>query len=146
MAIDLLSAGPIVRVAAHGIQGFLGIEIIGEWSGADFRSCEARDARLFIFGHCLLGAAEMAVELAAAAESSQFDRVAEWPGAYAVIIVRPGIVTAYSDLAGQFPLFFSQRDGELLISPDPARLASAHQRGPDPLALAAHIACPGVLP
>jgi asparagine synthase (glutamine-hydrolysing) len=146
MAIDLLSAGPIVSVAANSIQGFLGIEIIGEWSGADFRSCETRDARLFIFGHCLLGAVEMAVEFGAAAESRQFDRVAEWPGAYAVIIVRPGIVTAHSDLAGQFPLFFSQQDGELLISPDPTRLASAHQRGPDPLALAAHIACPGVLP
>jgi asparagine synthase (glutamine-hydrolysing) len=146
MAIDLLSAGPVVRVAANGIPGFLGIEIIGEWSGEEFRSCEARDARLFIFGHCLLGAAELAVEFAAAAESGHFDRVAEWPGAYAVIIVHQGIVTAYSDLAGQFPLYFSQRDGELLISPDPARLASAHQRGPDPLAVAAHIACPGVLP
>jgi asparagine synthase (glutamine-hydrolysing) len=146
MAIDLLSAGPVVRVAANGIPGFLGTEIIGEWSGEDFRSCETRDARLFIFGHCLIGAAQMAVEFGAAAESGHFDRVAEWPGAYAVIIVRQGIVTAYSDLAGQFPLYFSQRDGELLISPDPAMLASAHQRSPDPLAVAAHIACPGVLP
>lgn len=146
MAIDLLSAGPIVRVTANDIRGFLGTEIIGEWSGENFRSCETRDARLFIFGHCLLGAAEMAVEFGAAAEGGRFDRIAEWPGAYAVIIVRQGIVTAYSDLAGQFPLYFSQRNGELLISPDPARLASAHQRGPDPLAAAVHIACPGVLP
>lgn len=146
MAIDLLGAGPIVRVTANGVPGFLGTEVIGEWSGEDFRSCEARDSRLFIFGHCLLGAAEMTAEFAAAARSGHLDRVAEWPGAYAVIIVRQGIVTAYSDLAGQFPLYFSQRDGELLIGPDPARLASAHQRGPDPLAAAAHIACPDVLP
>jgi asparagine synthase (glutamine-hydrolysing) len=146
MAISLLSAGPILRVAANGIPGFLDTEIIGEWSGADFRSCETRDARLLIFGHCLLGAAEMAAEFGAAAESGHLDRVAEWPGAYAAVIARQGIVTAYSDLAGQFPLYFSQRGGELLISPDPAALASRHQRGPDPLAVAALIACPGVLP
>jgi len=146
MVIDSQSAEPIVRVAEDDYPGFLGAQVIGEWSGADLRSAAAPGARLFVFGHCLLGAAELAAEFAAAARSGRFDRVADWPGAYAVIITGPGVVTAYSDLAGQFPLYFSQRDGELLIGPDPAGLATAHHRDPDPLTMAAHIACPGVLP
>lgn len=147
MSIGALgAAGPIVRFVVNGAPGLPGTDVVGKWSGADLRSCETRDARLLLFGHCLLGAVEIAAEFGAAAESGHLDRVAEWPGAYAVVIIRRGTVTAHSDLAGQFPLYYSQREGELLISPDPAGLAAAHRRSPDPLSTAAHIACPGVLP
>lgn len=146
MSTGLLSAGRIVRAADNGLSGLLDVEINGEWSGGELGSCESHGAQLLLFGHCLLGVAEIAAEFAAAAENGDLDRVAEWPGAYSAIIIRQGNVTAYTDLAGQFPLYYSQRDGEILISPDSVDLAAAHGRGPDPLSAAAHIVCPGVLP
>jgi asparagine synthase (glutamine-hydrolysing) len=136
----------MVRAAANSVTGLLDVEVIGEWSGEEFGSYKARDALLLLFGQCLLGAPEITAQFGAAVESGHWDRAADWPGAYAAIIVRRGTLTAYADLAGQFPLYYSQRGGELLISPDPAGLAAAHRRPPDALSAAAHIACPGVLP
>jgi asparagine synthase (glutamine-hydrolysing) len=146
VSIALPGAGPIVRVAANDVTGLLDIELIGEWSGEEFGSYKARGAVLLLFGHCLLGAAEIAAEFDAAAESDHWDRTADWPGAYAAVIAHRGTVTAYTDLAGQFPLYYSQQGVELLISPDPAGLAAAYRRPPDALSAAAHIACPSVLP
>ncbi len=73
-------------------------------------------------------------------------RVATWPGAYSAIVVRRESATAYADLSGQFPLFYSQRGDETLIAGDAGALAEAHGRAIDPLTVAAQIACPAVLP
>jgi asparagine synthase (glutamine-hydrolysing) len=146
MTIGQPQVGPMIRVAANAATGIPGVELVGEWSGGDFRSCQALDALLLLFGQCLLGTAEIAAEFGTAIASGQVDRVADWPGAYAAVVIRGDTVTAHTDLAGQFPLYYSQQGGELLISPDPAGLAAAHRRPPDPLSAAAHIACPGVLP
>jgi asparagine synthase (glutamine-hydrolysing) len=102
--------------------------------------------RLLIVGHCLLAGPARDAALAAAVRAGDLGRVAAWPGAYSAIVLSQGTATAYGDLSDQFPLYYSQRGGEVLIAADPAALAVAHGREPDPLTAAVHIACPGVLP
>jgi asparagine synthase (glutamine-hydrolysing) len=101
---------------------------------------------LLVFGHCLLDAAPRSADFAAAVDSADLDRVADWPGSYTAVMLRPGSITAYTDLAGQFPLYYSQLNSEVLVGSDPGLLASRHRRELDPVTAAAHIACPAVLP
>jgi asparagine synthase (glutamine-hydrolysing) len=128
-----------------GIRGGLGAE-----RGAGLPAGPSRhvyeDACLLIVGHCLLDLAARQAAFAAAVRSSDLGRVAAWPGAYSAIVIRPGAVTGYADPSEQFPLYYSQRGAEILVSADPSALATAHGRQPDPITAAAHIVCPGVLP
>lgn len=105
-----------------------------------------RDVMLIIAGHCLLDAAGRSARLAVAVDGGATDAVSTWPGSYSTVLIRDGSVTARSDLAGQFPLYYARRGREILIGTDPRPLAAAHGREPDPLTAAAHIACPAVLP
>jgi asparagine synthase (glutamine-hydrolysing) len=102
--------------------------------------------RLLLVGDCLLSTADRAARFSAAAAAGNLDRIAEWPGSFSAIVLSPERITAYSDLAGQFPLYHSRRHGELLISTDPHLVAIAHDRGPDAVTAAIHIACPSTLP
>jgi asparagine synthase (glutamine-hydrolysing) len=116
------------------------------WKDGDATFFATHGARLLLLGRCLLSPERITAEFAAAVESGDLGRTAEWPGAYTAVIISDGGITAYPDLAGQFPLYYSQRHGELLISTDPAQLAAAHRLSADPLLAAAHVVCPGVLP
>ena len=107
---------------------------------------EYHDAVLLVFGHCLLGAAPRSADFAAAVDNADLDRVADWPGSYTAVVLRPGSVVAYTDLAGQFPLYYSQSNDEVIVGSKPGLLASRHRRDLDPVTAAAHIACPAVLP
>lgn len=116
-------------------------------SGPDVSRHSHMDADLVVLGHCLLGTAERSARFAAAVDAGDPGRMADWPGSYSAIVRRPGGVTVYSDLAGQFPLYCSRRGGETLIGPEPRVLAVLHGRDePDPVTVAAHIVCPAVLP
>ena len=147
-AAEAISCG-IIRVGGHGApSGGDGAPC------AEDRDCIARDfgrqvhgdVCLLIVGHCLLDGAERDAALAAAVRGGDLGQVAAWPGAYSAVVLRQETVTAYADLSDQFPLYYSRRGDEVLIAADPAALAAAHGRRPDPLAAAMHIACPGVLP
>lgn len=102
--------------------------------------------RLLLIGDCLLTVAQRDSALAAAVRDGGLDRVADWPGAFSVIVVGPRTVTGYADQSEQFPLYYARRGAEILIGPDPGVLAAAHDRRPDPLTAAAHLCCPAVLP
>jgi asparagine synthase (glutamine-hydrolysing) len=120
--------------------------MLGTGSDTSLECQDSQGARLIILGVCLLGPAELAAAFSAAVQAGRPERIAECPGAYTAIILRDGEITAYTDLAGQFPLYYSRCAGELLIGPDPAGIAAAHHRVADPLSAAAHITCPGILP
>jgi asparagine synthase (glutamine-hydrolysing) len=105
---------------------------------------------LLVIGQCLISESQRAVEFAQAVDSStsgrSFSAIADWPGSYsAVVLCRDGL-EAYADPAGQFPVYYSRRGDEVLIGSDPRFLAARHDRPPDPVTAAAHIACPAVLP
>lgn len=107
---------------------------------------EFQGIRLLLVGDCLLSSAERSVELAAAVAAGDLDRTAEWPGSYSVVVLNRRDVIVYSDLAGQFPLYYSRRGDEFLIGSDLRSVAAAHHRGPDPVFAAMRIACPAALP
>ncbi|WSG15256.1 asparagine synthase-related protein [Nonomuraea sp. NBC_01738] len=112
----------------------------------DIPHIEAGDTSLLLFGHCLAGAAEIARGLAAAVALDDPAPLMGWPGAYACVLVRPGEVVAFTDLAGQFPLYHSWHLGEFAVASDPVVLADLHHRPADAVTAAARIACSAVLP
>jgi asparagine synthase (glutamine-hydrolysing) len=146
MACGAGAIGFVVRVRASspGNQGNL--EVYGPAQDHELSRHEYHGAVLLVFGHCLLGSAARSAGFAAAVDSADLDRVADWPGSYTAVVLRSGTVTAFTDLAGQFPLYYSQLNGELIVGSDPGHLASCHRRGLDLVTAAAHIACPAVLP
>jgi asparagine synthase (glutamine-hydrolysing) len=101
---------------------------------------------LLLIGDCLLSSQERSAEFAAAVAAGNLDRTAEWPGSYSAVVLSCRGVIAYSDLAGQFPLYYSRRGDEFLIGSDLRSVAVAHYRRPDPVSAAMRIACPAVLP
>lgn len=122
------------------------VQLYGKWPDSEFSCHHHRNAILLVFGHCLATAQRRTAEFAAAANRGDFGCVADWPGSYTAIIVHKKTVTAYSDLAGQFPIYYTEKCGQVLAGSDPAVLAVHHQRQPDPVTAAIHIACPAVLP
>jgi hypothetical protein len=107
---------------------------------------EFQGIRLLLIGDCLLSSQQRSAEFAAAVAAGNLDRAAEWPGSYSVVVLSCRGVIAYSDLAGQFPLYYSRRGDEFLIGSDLRSVAVAHYRRPDPVSAAMRIACPAVLP
>ncbi|MGH3280307.1 MAG: asparagine synthase-related protein [Trebonia sp.] len=138
----------VVGIRANGIVEFEAWEG-GPKTAANVQAItryQYRDVTLIIAGHCLLDAAGRSARLAAAVDDGETDAINTWPGSYSTVLIRDGSVTARADLAGQFPLYYARRGGEVLIGTDPRPLAAAHGREPDPLTAAAHIACSAVLP
>jgi asparagine synthase (glutamine-hydrolysing) len=143
----------VIRMAERGDGPRLpDIETHGTWRDAEFSQHEYQRTRLLIYGHCLLGSAGRSARLADVVcagdpgTSAVGLALADWPGSYSAILLHGDSVTAYADIAGQFPLYYSRREGELLLGSDPALLAARHARRPDPVTLAAHIGGPSVLP
>ena len=122
------------------------IQVYGNWQRDELQHVRYRDAELFLFGHCLRNQAWTAQQFAAAMDAGNADAVILWPGSYAAIVRDGRDILAYADLAGQFPVYYGQRDGQTLIGSDPAVLASVHRRSADPLTAAVRIACPDVMP
>lgn len=158
MLIPNITGSGIMGVSPHG--GFILrcngngalpiVDVYGQWHGEEFSQHQHRDSVLLVMGHCLLSLSQRAAEFAAAADSLTgdlaADLVADWPGSCSAILLKGYRIAAYTDLAGQFPIYYSGRDDEILIGSEPRLLAARHQRDPDPTTAAAHIACPGVLP
>jgi asparagine synthase (glutamine-hydrolysing) len=143
----------VVRIAEQGRDSrFPEIEARGIWREAELSQHQHGEIRLLVYGHCLLSIAGRAARLADAVGAADRGRgavdhaIADWPGSYSAVLLHGDGVTAYADTAGQFPLYYSRRDGELLLGSDPAMLAARHGRQPDPVMLAAHIGAPSVLP
>jgi asparagine synthase (glutamine-hydrolysing) len=147
-AAETISHG-IVRVGVYGVPSdgeSAPDDEDGECLPRDVSRHIHEDVCLLIVGHCLLDSAERKAALAAVARNDDLGQVTAWPGAHSAIVLRGETVTAYADLSDQFPLYYSKRGDEILIAADLGALAAAHSRQPDPLALAMHVACPGVLP
>lgn len=105
-----------------------------------------RGAELYLFGHCLRSREWIQRRFATAVDSRHIDDVADWAGSYAAVVRYSEGIRVYSDVAGQFALYYGSRDGEVLIGSDPVVIAALHGRLADPVTIAARIGCPDVLP
>jgi asparagine synthase (glutamine-hydrolysing) len=86
-------------------------------------------------------------DLGQVVRDGRWERLTRWPGAYLLIVLQnDGHLTAYADLAGQFPLYYG-RHGHSTVLSTRARTAAALTGAtarPDAAAIAAHIVCPTV--
>lgn len=140
------SAGFLIRLTDDRRTGQVTAEVYGQSPDGELHQYKYQGVRLLVWGHALLSASLRSAEFAAAVDSGEISRVTKWPGSYSAVVLTRGSITAYADLAGQFPLYYSQLNGELLLGPDPGLLARCHTRDFDPVTAAARIACPSVLP
>lgn len=146
MAHRKVAAGFIVQVPVGRRADRVLVGLYGQPLSDELSQYEHRGLRLLVWGHALLSAALCRAEFATAVDTGDIERLANWPGSYSAVVMSVDGITAYADLAGQFPLYYSQLNGELLIAPDPGPLACRHSRNIDAVTAAAQIACPSVLP
>lgn len=133
--------------APRASQGLaMSLNIYGELRPNEVQRFSYRGAELYVFGHCLRSPEWMQRQFAAVINSRRIDAVAGWPGSYAAVVGYDEGVRVYSDVAGQFALYYGLRDREVLVSSDPVVIATLHDRLADPVTIAARIGCPDVLP
>ncbi|MEU4875278.1 albusnodin/ikarugamycin family macrolactam cyclase [Streptomyces sp. NPDC021608] len=119
----------------------------GPWHPGEVRTATCAQARLVAVGQCLADAATMRRDLERSAADGHWERLTRWPGAYLLIVRHDqGRLTAYTDPAGQFPLYYAQRGNRTVLSTraTTTALLAGTADAVDPTTLAAHIVCPTV--
>ncbi|TDB97926.1 albusnodin/ikarugamycin family macrolactam cyclase [Actinomadura sp. 7K534] len=125
--------------------------LYGGWHPGEVIRVRHPAGRLLIAGHCLADADTVAADVGAFLEAGRPEDIVRWPGAYVCLLLRntgPGAapLRAITDMAGQFPLYSSSRNGETIVGSHPNVLAMLHDRAFDPITFAARIACTSVAP
>lgn len=121
-------------------------DVTGHWREGELRSFRCAGGTVIAVGQCLAGERQFAADAERALATGRLTPLTRWAGSYLCIVVRPGELTAFADLAGQYPLYYRRRPGRTWIGSRPADVAAAAGggRSPDAQVLAAHIFCPGV--
>lgn len=147
--VAAVSDAPATTSALPGILVWADIpsvRIYGNWRPTEIRQVTHPRGRLLVLGHCLVNTQQVASVFHTAMESEDWGCLASMPGAYLCLVTRPGEIYAITDLAGQFPVYYSRLRDQTLVGLHPGVLAACHGRPPDPVTAAALIACSGVLP
>ncbi|MGA5042024.1 albusnodin/ikarugamycin family macrolactam cyclase [Streptomyces capoamus] len=119
----------------------------GAWHAGEVRTAATEQARVVAVGQCLAGSAQMQADLERSARDGDWESLLRWPGAYLLLVLeRGGRFTAFTDPAGQFPLYYTRCNGRTVVSTRATAVAAltGRERAPDTLALAAHLVCPAV--
>jgi asparagine synthase (glutamine-hydrolysing) len=114
----------------------------GTWRRGEFRVFDRPEGRLVLIGQCFADDARVAADLAEALRSERVDLVTRWPGSYLAMVITADQVTAFVDLAGQYPLYYVP--GRAVVfgtSPLPTAASSGVPPRVDPLAVSAEIYC-----
>lgn len=119
---------------------------VGGWHPDECRVVRHGDAGLVVIGHCLAGDDRLRTLLERLAATGRPEVPPSLPGSCLAVLVQPDSVTATVDLAGQFPLYYHETNGRVVLGTQ-AR-ATAVTAGlplrPDLTTLAAQIFCPDV--
>ncbi|WP_181771405.1 albusnodin/ikarugamycin family macrolactam cyclase [Amycolatopsis pittospori] len=118
----------------------------GAWRDREVRTVRCPGGMLALVGQCFASDAIVHGDFRHALEKDRLGDVTRWPGSYLAVVVRPDDVTAFVDLAGQYPLYFHTTSGRTVLGTRAgvtARAAGLRQE-PDVLALAAEVFCPGI--
>ncbi|WP_020670787.1 albusnodin/ikarugamycin family macrolactam cyclase [Amycolatopsis nigrescens] len=119
------------------------------WGGGhpgEIRGLRCGGARLIVLGQCLVDEWRLRADFLRALETGRLETLTEWPGSYLTLVFRDRELTAFVDLAGQFPLYYRQTAGRTAFGTQAAATAAAAgvPRRPDTRVLAANIVCPDV--
>ncbi|KFZ77610.1 hypothetical protein ED92_37785 [Amycolatopsis sp. MJM2582] len=118
----------------------------GRWRPRELRAVTCPGGKLALVGQCFATDAEIRRDFRRALENDRLVEVTRWPGSYLAVVIRPGDVTAFADLAGQYPLYFHTTPERTVLGTR-ARVtarAAGLPMEPDVTALAAEMFCPGV--
>jgi asparagine synthase (glutamine-hydrolysing) len=118
----------------------------GSWRPGELRSVNLPAGRLVLVGRCSASDRVLREDFRRALDTDRLERVVRWPGSYLAVVVRPGDLTAFVDLAGQYPVYYRSAAGRTVLGTRPgetARHAGLAQE-PDVLALLAEVFCPGL--
>ncbi|MGW7054216.1 albusnodin/ikarugamycin family macrolactam cyclase [Streptomyces sp. NPDC054887] len=120
--------------------------LTGHWREGELRTHRSAGGTVVVVGQCLAGERQFATDSERALATGRLTALTRWAGSYLCLVVRPGELTVFTDLAGQYPLFYRSRAGRTWIGSRPVDVAAAAGGGcrPDPQVLAAWTFCPGV--
>ncbi|MDQ3402171.1 MAG: albusnodin/ikarugamycin family macrolactam cyclase [Actinomycetota bacterium] len=119
----------------------------GRWRPGEMHRVKIPGARLIVVGQCGASRARMSADLAAAVRGTAVHpMVTRWPGSYLAVVITPHAVTAFVDLAGQYPLYYGVRGDDVVFGTSPIDTAVAAGAGlrPDASAIAALLFCSSV--
>lgn len=116
----------------------------GRWRSGELRGVTYRGAGLVTVGQCFADDRQLRAGLVQAVESDRWEALTRWPGSYLVIMARDDELLAFTDLAGQFPLYYCPVPGRVAFGSRPAIAAAAAgiPARPDRVTVAAQILCP----
>lgn len=115
---------------------------MGEWHPGELRSIVCAEGRLVLIGQCPVDDDQASRELATALRAGRPQLVMGWPGSYQAIIITREALVAFTDLAGQYPLYYHQ--GHRVVfgtSPLPTASAAGMHAELDVEVAAAEIFC-----
>ncbi|MEU4801830.1 albusnodin/ikarugamycin family macrolactam cyclase [Actinosynnema sp. NPDC023587] len=78
----------------------------GPWHPQEFRTATCPEGRVLVVGDCLVSDERLRTDLGAALRAGRPDLVTRWPGSYLAVVVSGPELFAFTDLAGQYPLYF----------------------------------------
>lgn len=79
----------------------------GNWRAEELRTTRHPLGKVAIYGHCLASDSEVKLLSDRALEQDKPELLAQLPGSFTTIIMRPDSLTVLADLANQFPFFYT---------------------------------------
>ncbi|WP_189130773.1 albusnodin/ikarugamycin family macrolactam cyclase [Wenjunlia tyrosinilytica] len=136
--------GSVPPSAARLGTGGHDIWSLGQWREGELRSVSGGGGTVVTIGQCLISDQRMRQDVHRALETGRTQELTRWPGSHLCLVLRENDLTAYVDLAGQYPLYYRHGQGCLRFGTRPTAVADAAgvARRPDVRVLAARIFCP----
>lgn len=116
----------------------------GEWRHGEFRTVTGLSGYVAVMGQCMVDDQRFAADAQRALESGRWEPLTRWPGSYLTIMVRENELTAFADLAGQYPLYYTHVGGRTVFGSHAGATATAAGlvNRPDSITVAAQTFCP----
>jgi len=118
----------------------------GGWRPAELRTVSYADGHLVTVGDCLASEVRLRADFRRALDRGRLEDLTRWPGAYLTIVVRADELTAFADLAGQFPLYYRHDPGRTVVGTRAAETVAAAGLSSrlDIYSMLAQVFCPAV--
>lgn len=128
----------------HGTGSAVGLRIQGPWRDGELRRIDRPEGTVVVLGQCLADDDRLRRTALRALASGRAVDLTRLPGSYLCLVIRDRELTAYVDVAGQYPLFFRDTGTRIVFGTRPVSVADAAgtRRRPDTAVLAAGIFCP----
>lgn len=117
------------------------IEYTGTWRPEELHVVEHPLGEVALYGVCLADAETVRRRAARALESGDHASLTQLPGNYTTLVVQPHQLTAFADLVGRSPLFYTKGNDGIQFASLIAPLEATDSQ-PDPLSFAARLAAP----